>query len=46
VYTREKEKCNIKKIPGGTSVAFSIKSGYLNKKETANMKKFIENCCK
>jgi hypothetical protein len=45
-YTREKEKGNIKKIPGGTSVAFSIKSGYLNKKETANMKKFIENCCK
>ena len=41
-YTREKEKGTIKKIPGNASVSFIIKSGYLDKKETKNMKEFIE----
>ena len=41
-YTREKEKGTVKEIPSDTSIAFTIKSGYLNKKETENMKKFIE----
>jgi hypothetical protein len=45
-YTREKEKGNVKSIPGGKSVRFTVTSGYLNKEETASMKKFIENGCK
>jgi hypothetical protein len=45
-YIREKEKGNIKEIPGGGSVNFTVRSGYLDRKETETMKNFIENHCK
>ncbi len=38
-YLREKEKGSIKEIPGKGSVVLSVKCGYLNLKETGEMKK-------
>jgi hypothetical protein len=45
-YIREKEKGNIKEIPGGGSVTFNIRAGYLDRKETETMKEFIEKIAK
>ena len=45
-YTREKEKGSIRQLPGHTSVTFSVRSGYMDRKETEAMKRFIENGCR